>query len=295
LVSSICVFQFDSFVPQSSFMIKTNQQISEGFFDTKSKIWAVDREMVLLLAGGRALLMQLAHPKVAAGVAEHSRFHVNPLGRLYRTMSAMWSIVFDEASQARSALRQVEVIHQRVHGAVPQGEPLPAGARYDASDPALLLWVHATLVDSAMSAYDLLVAPLSAADRQEYYEDSKKLARLFGIGETNIPSSLAAFDGYMVATIESETIAVGPSARSLARQILYPDPWLLKPAGPVFRLVTAGLLPEKLRDAYGLTWDRPRQKRFSLAAGAIRGALPLVPSPLRIVPNARKSERARPR
>jgi uncharacterized protein (DUF2236 family) len=239
--------------------------------------------------------MQLAHPKVAAGVAEHSRFQENPLGRLYRTMSAMWSIVFDDATRARAALRQVEVIHQRVHGAVRQGEPLPAGAPYDASDQALLFWVHATLVDSAMSAYDLLVAPLNAADRQEYYEDSKKLARLFGIQETNIPSSLAAFEGYLAATMESETIAVGPTARSLARQILYPDPWLLKPAAPVFRLLTAGLLPEKLRGAYGLTWDGPREKRFSLAAGAIRGALPLVPPPLRIVPNARKSERARRR
>ena len=276
-------------------MIKTNQQVSDGFFDAESKIWAVDREMVLLLAGGRALLMQLAHPKVAAGVAEHSRFQGNPLGRLYRTMSAMWSIVFDDATRARAALRQVEVIHQRVHGAVRQGEPLPAGAPYHASDQALLFWVHATLVDSAMSAYDLLVAPLNAVDRHEYYEDSKKLARLFGIQETNIPSSLAAFEGYVAATIESETIAVGPSARSLARQILYPDPWLLKPAAPVFRLLTAGLLPEKLRDAYGLTWDGPREKRFSLAAGAIRGVLPLVPPRLRIVPNARKSERARRR
>ncbi|MGH7796347.1 MAG: oxygenase MpaB family protein [Candidatus Binatia bacterium] len=251
--------------------------------------------MVLLLAGGRALLMQLAHPKVAAGVAEHSRFHVNPLGRLYRTMSAMWSIVFDEESQARAALRQVETIHQRVHGMVPPGEPLPAGAAYDASDQALLLWVHATLIDSAMVAYDLFVAPLTAADRQEYYEDSKKLAALFGIQEKNIPSSLTAFDGYMADIVASETIAVGPTARSLAQGILYPHPWLLKPAGPVFRLVTAGMLPEKLRDAYGLKWTGPRAKRLSLAAGAIRGTLPLVPSPLRIVPNARKSERVRRR
>ena len=270
-------------------MFTTDQ---DGFFNDKSKIWAINRETVLLLAGGRALLMQLAHPKVAAGVAQHSRFQANPLGRLYRTMSAMWSIVFDEKSQARAALGQVATIHKRVHGIVPPGEPSYACAAYEAADQELLLWVHATLIDSAMVAYDLFVAPLSAAEREEYYRDSKRLAALFGIQEKTLPPSLPAFDSYMIYTVASETIAVGPGARRLAREILYPRPWILKPAGPVFRLVTAGLLPEKLRDAYGLKWHPQREKRLALAAGAIRLFLPWVPSPLRIVPNARKSERA---
>ncbi len=92
------------------------------FFAPTSKIWQVNREMILLLAGGRALLMQLAHPKVAAGVAAHSQFQKDPLGRLYRTMSRMWSIVFDEEPQAREALRQVAMVHKRVRGHVPPGE-----------------------------------------------------------------------------------------------------------------------------------------------------------------------------
>jgi uncharacterized protein (DUF2236 family) len=263
----------------------------EGFFGPNSQIWRVNRELALLLAGGRALLMQLAHPKVAAGVAEYSRFLEDPLGRLYRTMSTMWSIVFDREPEARAALRQVEMVHKRVRGRVPAGEPAHAGAAYDAADQELLLWVHATLIDSATIAYDRFVAPLAAPEREEYYEDSKKLAALFGIPERNMPSSLAAFDRYVIDIVASETIAVGSTARRLAEQVLYPRPWILKPAGPVFRLVTAGLLPEKLRDGYGLKWDEKRQKRFSLAARAIRGLLPLVPSALRIVPNARKSER----
>ena len=110
--------------------------------------------MVLLLAGGRALLMQLAHPKVAAGVAEHSHFKADPLGRLYRTMSAMWSIVFDETSAARASLEQVKSVHRRIHGIVSPAESLPFGTHYDALDIELLLWVHATLIDSAMVAYD---------------------------------------------------------------------------------------------------------------------------------------------
>ena len=270
-----------------------DQQTSKGFFDAKSKIWVIDREMVLLLAGGRALLMQLAHPKVAAGVAQHSRFQEDPLGRLYRTMSRMWSVVFDRESEARAALRQLERVHERVQGNVPAGEPAHACAAYDAADQALLLWVHATLIDSAMAAYDRFVAPLATQERREYYEDAKRLAALFGIQVRNIPPSLAAFDRYMIDIVAGGTIAVGPTARTLAAQVLYPRPWILKPAAPVFRLVTAGLLPEKLRDGYGLEWHRRREKRLSLTAGAIRGLLPLVPSAVRIVPNARNAERER--
>jgi uncharacterized protein (DUF2236 family) len=266
-------------------------QKGRHFFDPGSKIWTVHREMVLLLAGGRALLMQLAHPKVAAGVAAHSRFQEDPLGRLYRTMSRMWSIVFDEESQAREALRRVEMVHKRVRGNVPADEASHGGAGYNASDQELLLWVHATLIDSAMVAYNLFVEPLNAAERAEYYSDSKKLAALFGIQENNIPSSVVAFDSYMTQILSSGEIVPGSIARNLAVDVLYPGPWILRPAGPLFRLVTAGLLPETLRDGYGLEWNGRREKKLLLAAKAIRALLPATPSLLRIVPNARKSER----
>ena len=98
--------------------------------------------MVLLAAGGRALLMQLAHPKVAAGVVQHSDFQADPLARLHRTMSAMWSIVFDKEPQARESLERVARVHTRVRGQVGLGEGVLAGARYDANDQDLLLWVH---------------------------------------------------------------------------------------------------------------------------------------------------------
>jgi len=250
--------------------------------------------MVLLLAGGRALLMQLAHPKVAAGVAEHSRFQEDPFGRLYRTMSTMWSIVFDKRSAAGAALENVENIHKRVHGIVPDGETMQAGARYDAFDQELLLWVHATLIDSAMIAYDRFVAPLPKRERDTYYDDSRKLARLFGIQEATIPSALTEFEQYMKQMLNGDSIAVGPTARRLAQDILYARPWIFKPAGPLFRFVTAGLLPEKLRDDYDLSLNESKAKIFSALAAIIRAVRPLVPTPLRIVPNARKAERVKP-
>jgi uncharacterized protein (DUF2236 family) len=280
-------------IPKLSEMtITVDLEGNERFFHPDSRIWKVDREMVLLLAGGRALLMQLAHPKIAAGVADHSRFQDDPFGRLYRTMSAMWSIVFDERTEARTALARVENRHKKVQGVVSPGEPLHAKNHYDAFDQDLLLWVHATLIDSAMIAYDRFVKLLEPAEKVGYYEDSKKLACLFGIEERIIPSSLVEFDQYMERMLTKGVLAVGPTARNLAQDILYARPWIFKPAGPLFRFVTTGLLPERLREGYELQWTEPKETIFSLLARAIQVLLPLVPTPIRVVPNARIAERA---
>jgi uncharacterized protein (DUF2236 family) len=261
------------------------------YFSPEMMIWRVDREMTLLLAGGRALLMQLAHPKVAAGVAQHSHFKDDPLGRLHRTMSTMWSIVFDETPTARAALEQVKNVHRKVRGVIQAAEPLPPGTPYDALDEELLLWVHATLIDSALRVYDLFVKPLTFDEQSRYYEDSKMLAHLFEIPDALVPSALRNFNDYVEGMLTGGKITVGPTARSLADEILHPRPWILKPAGPLFRLITAGLLPEGLREAYGLRWNNRTRRRFSFVTKAARWVLPILPRPLRIVPNARHGEK----
>jgi len=267
----------------------------ERFFSPEMMIWQVNREMALLLAGGRALLMQLAHPKVAAGVADHSHFKDDPLGRLHRTMSTMWSIVFDDVPRARAALARVKNVHKKVQGIVKPEEPLPPGTPYDALDAKLLLWVHATLIDSAIVAYDLFVKPMTLGEKSRYYEDSKRLAQLFEIPDSLIPSSLRDFNDYMEKMLGEGEIAVGPNGRSLAMEILYPPPWILKPAGPLFRLLTAGLLPERLRNVYELSWNDRKKKRFLFVARAARCMLPFVPRALRMAPNARHAEKEFPR
>ncbi len=247
--------------------------------------------MALLLAGGRALLMQLAHPKIAAGVAEHSKFRNDPLGRLYRTMSVMWSIVFDPTAPARAALQRVNAIHARVHGIVPAAEPAYGAMPYNAFEQQLLLWVHATLIDTAMVAYGLLVKTLTVEEQSSYYEDSKTLARLFEIDDAIVPASLSEFNAYMEQMLAGPALAVGPTAKTLTQPILYPQPWLLRPGGPLFRLLTAGFLPQRLRRDYEISWDDRRGKNFRRAVTGIRRLLPIVAAPLRIVPHARRAER----
>lgn len=263
----------------------------EGFFSHQSMFWRVNREMIGLLAGGRALLMQIAHAKVAAGVAEHSHFKDDPLSRLRRTMNTMWSITFDETVAARASLERITGVHSKVRGVVASSEISFSGAHYNASDPELLLWVHATLIDAGMVAYDRFAKRLSSDEAQQYYDDSKMLARLFDIPEDIVPATLADFQEYMNAMITGDQIVVGSTARSLAKDILYPSPWLIKPAGPVFRLITAGLLPTELRAAYGLRWDERRKARFEVAVRTIRAVRPFVPRLLRVVPHARAAER----
>src|SRR5690242_220147 len=209
-------------------IVLRNPKSEPGFFRQASEIWQVSREIVLLIAGGRALLMQLAHPKVAAGVAQHSRFQEDPFARLHRTMRAMWSIIFDERAQAQAALDRIENVHTRVRGEVSAGEPLFAGAPYDALDQELLLWVHATLIDSAIIAYDRFVEPMTVMKKTAYYNDSKTLAALFRIKAASIPTTIGEFEAYMLGMLTDGEIAVGATARTLARDILYARPWIFK-------------------------------------------------------------------
>ena len=265
--------------------------MTESFFSPGSVIWRVDREMALLLAGGRALLMQIAHPKVGAGVAEHSHFQKDPLRRLRHTMNTMWSVVFDDAEQARQSLQRVKEIHRTVQGRMAESEGKLAGLPYSALDPQLLLWVHATLVDSALLAYEKFVAPLPLADKLQYYEETKRLATLFDVPPGDIPPSLDHFRAYMEQMLNGPEICVTATVRLLARDILHPQPLLLRPSAPLFSFITTGLLPASLREAYHLPWDEQKEKWLHRLALLIKTLLPCVPPVLRFAPHARAARR----
>src|SRR6266403_3392294 len=134
--------------------------VRAGLFREDSITRRVNRENILLLGGGRALLMQLAHPKVAAGVDDHSDFRTHPVRRLRRTIRMTMAIVFGDRETALAAARAVNGVHARVRG-----------DDYQALDPQLLLWVHATLVDSALATYATFVQPLAESERDEFYQE----------------------------------------------------------------------------------------------------------------------------
>ena len=199
----------------------------------------VNREAVVVLGWGRAILMQLAHPLVAAGVAEHSRFDDGTrayVARMRRTIGAMLSLTFGTEEQVRATAARINAVHRRVRGRLDRAAGrYPAGAPYDATDPALLEWVHATLVDSQLRTYALFVGPLTADERDRYCAEAARVGPRLGVPAGALPDTAARLRGYLKEMEQEEHLAVGAQARGLAAALLAPPGgrWASGPvAGP---------------------------------------------------------------
>jgi uncharacterized protein (DUF2236 family) len=262
-----------------------------SLFGPRSLSWRVHREAALLLAGGRALLLQVAHPLIAAGVAAHSRFEHAPLQRLWRTLDLSLTLTFGSAAEALAAVRGIERVHATVHGVLPEAVgPFRRGTPYDANDPRLLLWVHATLVDSGLLAYERFVAPLSRTERATLYEESMTSARLFGIPAASIPATLGDFRAYMRDMLRGPVLAAGPTSRAIAAALLSPPlPIGVRQLAGTTRLFTIGLLPPAVRRRYGFAWSRAHEHALWLLSAAIRGGIPMLPGIAREFPHARRA------
>jgi uncharacterized protein (DUF2236 family) len=247
-----------------------------GYFAPNSAIRRIGRESILMLGGGRALLMQAAHPLVAAGIVDHSSYAADPWRRLARTMAALYTIVFGTRAEADRMGAIVRGVHARV-----QGER--DGRRYAASDPELMLWVHSTLVDTGLAMYETYVGPFSAPVAAEFYEQMKTVATIFGAPTDMHPPTLVDFRAYQREMLERE-LRVGEDARAVARSILEPPvPAALRPAARGLVLQNIGLLPEPLREQYGLRWSRTRRVLFNASSRSARHVVvPLLPKPLRL-------------
>ncbi|WP_240809911.1 oxygenase MpaB family protein [Actinomadura sp. WMMA1423] len=210
-------------------------------------------EPLVGLAVGRALLMQLAHPAVARGVAEHSDFADRPLARLFGTLDFLLVVTFGTPEQVERIAAKVRGIHTAVRG-----------EDYSGNDPALQLWVNATLVDSALHVYEHVMGGGDPDLAEAYYRQSRVVAEVLGCPLDSQPPDLAAFRAYMAGALAE--LEVTGTAREVADAVLRPRRLrALFPALAVFRLVTAALLPEELRDRYDLPWTPARRR----AAGAL--------------------------
>ena len=257
--------------------------------------------MILLAGWGRAILLQLAHPLVAQGVAAHSDFLAEGWGRLWRlsrTLSAMLTLTFGTPEEVAAVARAINGIHDRVNGQLAVGQgPFPAHTRYTAHDPALLAWVHATLVDSLLLAYERFVAPLTAEERDRYCAESTGIAPLLGIPPNYLPASVAELAAYMDAMLAGGEVAVTDTARALGREVVNPPAFLIgRPIVALARLPTVGLLPAGVREAYGFRWSARHQRALDGLAATSRRLLPVLPSALRHWPAARAARvRSAPR
>jgi uncharacterized protein (DUF2236 family) len=254
----------------------------------------INGEIVVVLGWGPAILLQFAHPLVAAGVADHSSFGARPVERLHRfrhTLDAMLALTFGSSQEVEQAARSINAIHDRVSGQLPTGMgPFPSRTAYSAHDPELLRWVHATMLDILPRTYELFVGPLTAQERDIYCAEGSGVEPLLGIPSGYLPTSMAQLRRYMAEMLASDEITVTPLARRLARAIVSPD--FVGAAGPLLslnRLASIGLLPAKIRTAYGFSWSRRHEAALRLAAAGVRRLLPVMPGMLRRWPAARRT------
>jgi uncharacterized protein (DUF2236 family) len=225
--------------------------------DRRSVLWRVNGEPFVFLGGGRALLLQVAHPKVAAGVEQHSSYVTDPWGRLFRTVDVMAKLMFGSPSVSAAQAALLDRIHRRVTGTTDDGE------HYDALDPELLVWVWATLCDTALLVYERVRPRLSTVDRDRYYAEWKLVAAACGVPEGVCPATWTDFRGYFDRVVLHD-LQVTPAARSVAHATMVPP--LPRPLGAVAagpnQLVAVGLLPPSVRSAFGFEWDRRRARQL---------------------------------
>ena len=248
-----------------------------GIFGPSSVSWRIDREAAVFLGAGRALLLQLAHPWVAAAISKHSRTFADPIGRFHRTFYIVFTMVFGTTGQAFAAARRLHRRHAGISGRLPEAAgAFAAGSFYQANDIAALRWVHATLTETAVIAYQLLELPLSAADRKRYYAEMQLFAALFGIPQSALPQGWDEFAGYVDHMVGSDNLAVSSAARRIANALFAGVPhW--------YRALTARLLPPRLRDEFGLPFGAAEQRSAERMLGAIRRIHPWIPARLRYV------------
>jgi len=245
--------------------------------------WKINREVLVVAGWGSAILLQLAHPLVAAGVGEHSSFRGGlraGFQRLRSTVGAMLSLTFGDDEEAISAAAGINAIHDRVSGGLrdPAGA-FPAGETYSAHDPELLRWVHATLLASIPLTYELLVGPLTTEERDRYCVEAAVMEPLLDIPAGLLPRSTTDLDAYMRDILGSGRLAVTDGSRALARAALFPPRWwLFWPAFRPAQLITIGLLPAAVREAYGFEWTRRDARALARWAAALRLLRRLMPA-----------------
>ena len=255
----------------------------EGIFGPASLTWRIDREAVIFLGAGRALLLQLAHPWVAAAIAEHSRTFADPIGRLHRTFDVVFTMVFGSLDQALAAARHLHQRHATIVGLLPEAiGPFDKRSPYCANEVSALRWIHATLVETALMAHHLILPALSIDERERYWAESRLFGALFGLTPVDLPADWASFVAYNETMVRSDILSVSTAAREVAGQVFSGGgTWLRPPRW--YQALSVQMLPERLRMGFGLPFDEHERRAADRALAWIRRVYPTLPTRLRTV------------
>lgn len=260
-----------------------------GLFGPDSVTWRVLREPMLILAGARALLMQAAHPHVAQGAIDHSAYAADPFGRLMRTYVWAGTVAFGTTAEARAASAGVNRLHRKVAGTTPRGHgtrKVRAGSAYSAMDEELLLWVHATFVDTLLVSHDRMVGGLTEADRDRFVREWEVVARLMGVPQRLLWPDHASLRRYVDTQVARGPARPGRGSRLVADTVLKPPlpSVALRPIMDALAFMSTGFLPARLRRGYGITWTPAHAAAHLGITTMLRATRAGLPRRLRVAP-----------
>jgi len=249
---------------------------SRGLFGPDTVSWRVIGHPAALVGGLRALLLQALHPLAMAGVAQHSNYIEDPMGRLRRTASYVSTVTFGTMAEAEAAAQVVRGVHRHVHGTDPV-----TGKRYSASDPATMVWVHSVEVHSFLAAYRAYARPLSRADQDRYLAEQVEAAVLLGTPRHRVPDSVDAYRDYFASV--REQLRTSPEAEAAIGFVRRPSlPGLpaaqrvmLQPAFRAMGDAATSLVPASLRELAGLPPRGPRELPSRVAVSTASNAVAL--------------------
>jgi uncharacterized protein (DUF2236 family) len=251
--------------------------LSGDVFPHDAQIRRLSRENALLLGGPAAAILQVAHPEIAAGVAAHSEFRADALGRLRRTLDAVYTITFATRDEAEAVRRRVAAVHAKVRGSQPVG--------YNAFSPAAQMWVLATLIGVGTWVFEQLIAPMSDAEREAHYRDMRVFGEFFGLDPAYGPRTAAEFRDYYAAMLASDELASIPLCREVAWAVAIPPQpaWLRMASRPLAGLI-AETIPAPVRERLGFRSTRGSRAAFATVRAVLRTTLPWTPQRLRYTP-----------
>jgi uncharacterized protein (DUF2236 family) len=266
----------------------------DGFFPADSMVRRLHRERVVAFSGLRALLMQACEPLGVVGFEQHSIIFEDPRTRLLRTDERMSRIYFGTADQAERTGRIVRAMHRRVHGVTTEDYgPIPAGTPYDASDPRLGLWVLATLADSALVYRERILGALDPADRERYWAEYRRVGELLGLPPDSMPATVADLRDYIDGRLADDSLWINDERRELTKKMILSPPFTgalrvaVMPIHETAKLVSVGMLPPRIRDLLGYSWDPAREALLRSTLLQLRLGSRLWPESVRLHPAAR--------
>lgn len=246
---------------------------TEGLFGPMSAMWMIMRENTAVMGGLSAVLLQLAHPAIAAAGAHSSRMRSDSYGRMRRTFAAMYEIIFGDFATANAAADRIHNVHIRIQGSAD-------GESWRATDPDLMFWVLGTLIFSSVRTYTLLAGPLTVEDKRDYYRDMRVFGATMGIPLETMPETWEEFENWFEGMLSGDRLRVSDAGRRFAEFVL--ENAAARCSGSA--ALVAGMLPARWREAYGLSWKAKDRRRFLFAVHALRFGRRLMPPSVRYCP-----------